>query len=217
MSTQHFAQAPVISITTSDDEEEALIRNLFNLSMYELVIGVTDETAERPGESITNADLVYIHEFGAPEANIPARPFMVPAVEASFPKMLKALRKAAHAAMSLNKGSTRSQSVQKKALQAAGEIAANAIKTKMEEGPFASLAKATLRARRRRGNYDTRPLLDTKQLQDSITYEVRKTEKSDNLSAPLPKPSPSSGIEIIKETAQADPNEEDSSENEGSV
>lgn len=43
--------------------------------------GVAESRDKRAGEDISNSDLTVIHEFGAPAANIPARPFMRPSFD----------------------------------------------------------------------------------------------------------------------------------------
>jgi len=51
------------------------------------------------------------------------------------------------------------------------------VKAKISSGPFKKLADATLAARRRRGRTGTKPLQDTDQLLNSVTYVMRKTRK----------------------------------------
>lgn len=61
--------------------------------MKEVLIGIPMSTTERPDGEITNAELGYIHEYGAPEANIPARPFLIPGVESVKGKALELMKK----------------------------------------------------------------------------------------------------------------------------
>ena len=66
-----------------------------------VLIGIPAEKAQRSGSVLNNVDLGYIHEYGAPEANIPARPFLNPGMEASEAMIADELRRAGEKAISL--------------------------------------------------------------------------------------------------------------------
>jgi len=58
-----------------------------------VMVGVPGEKTDR-GDPITNAALAYIHEHGAPAANIPARPFIRPTLKAREQQVLERLKNA---------------------------------------------------------------------------------------------------------------------------
>lgn len=135
----------------------------------QVLVGVPSNTSRRDDDGpITSADLGYIHEFGAPEANIPARPFLYPGIREAKSKVTRYLKQGALAAMD------RDFEKMGRALGAAGQVAASSVQRHITEGPFVPLAAGTLAARRRRGRTGTRPLIDTGQLRRSITWVVRK-------------------------------------------
>lgn len=130
--------------------------------------GMRDSEGER--SPINNAALLYIHEHGAPEANIPARPSLVPGVKSAEPAFLPRLKEAARAAF---EGRTKAMDAN---LAAAGQLAAQAVQKKITIGPFAPLSPRTIAARRRKGQRGTiRPLIDTGQMRQAVTWVIRKT------------------------------------------
>lgn len=56
-------------------------------------------SADRPSEGITNPELAAVHEFGAPEVGIPARPHTSPAFDNNRPKYEGQLRQVLGALM----------------------------------------------------------------------------------------------------------------------
>lgn len=76
-------------------EVKKAVEKLTKKAVY---IGVPAESAERAG-GISNAELSYIHEFGAPANNLPARPHLRPGVERILPEAVKELEDAASLAM----------------------------------------------------------------------------------------------------------------------
>lgn len=138
--------------------------------MKEVLIGIPMSTTERPDGEITNAELGYIHEYGAPEANIPARPFLIPGVESVKGKALELMKKAIIADLE-NKPKLRD-----KILNQIGLMCAAAVKDKIDTGPFTPLAPSTVRARK---DKTAQPLIDTGNLQNSITYVIREAKHGD--------------------------------------
>lgn len=119
--------------------------------------------------NITNAEIGYIQNFGSPEMNIPAREFMYSGIRSVQAKINQYLGQAGKAALAGK------QAVSDRALHAAGITAMNGVRNKIQSGPFQELAPATLAARRRRGRTGEKPLLDTAQLRNSVTYVVRRS------------------------------------------
>lgn len=126
------------------------------------------DSEEAGGAPINNAALGYIHNYGSPAANIPARPFMEPGIVSAKKEIEKGLEMAADAAFD-----GKVSGVQK-GLNRAGIAAVTGIKLKINMGPFTPLKPSTIAARRARGRTGTRPLIDTAQLRNSITYVIRR-------------------------------------------
>lgn len=150
------------------DRTKELRRAIAALAGQQVLVGIPATTAGRDDAAMDNATLGYIHETGAPSANIPARPFLRPGVKAAMPKITPRLRRAALAALS---GKT---DAVLRELNAVGLIAQSSVRAKLTDGPFQPLAASTLRERRRRGFAGTKPLIVTGQLRRSITYVIRK-------------------------------------------
>lgn len=145
------------------------------LAEKRVMVGVPAEKGLRNPDSeqrgpINNAALAFIHEHGAPEANIPARPFLIPGVKDSQPSWLPRIKDAGKAAFEGRAGAVDAN------LAAAGQLAAQAVQRKIRTGPFAPLSPRTIAQRRRKGQKgQIRPLIDTAQMLQSITWVFRKT------------------------------------------
>lgn len=129
---------------------------------------------------VTNAILGIIHEFGAPEMNIPPRAFLIPGVRNEKKSIAKYLGLAVKAAMKGDK--TRVM----RALNSAGMVGMMGAKRKITTGPFVPLKPATVAKRRIRSKgssyrrkastaADVTPLIDTGQLRNALTYILRKS------------------------------------------
>lgn len=160
-----------MTVTVKEGPAGDIARAVRDLTSREVLIGIPAETAGRssePGDGgLTNAVLGYIHETGAPERNLPARPFLVPGVADAEPRFTPHLRKAAEAAMV---GDTAKVDA---ALHAVGLVGQNAVRARITDGPHTPLAPRTLAERKARGRTGTKPLIDTGQLRRSITYVIR--------------------------------------------
>jgi hypothetical protein len=173
-------------LTVTTDILAEVVRSINNLVKKDVLVGIPDTTTSRDdGEPLNNATLGYIHENGSPAKNIPARPFLVPGVEDAQERIEQRLNKAVKAAL----GNQRRKSDDE--LEAAGMIARDSVKRKINSGDFAPLTEATLRARAAKGrkgakaelasraagnapdNSNARPLIDRGQLRNSINYVVR--------------------------------------------
>lgn len=171
------------------------------LAKYEVLVGFPDETADRRDDTgemkgakailgakseISNAALGYIHDNGAPEANIPARPFMIPGIKSAEAAITAALLGAAKAVLRDPRTDVLAR------LQRVGITASLGIKRKLNEGVPPPLSERTLRERARKGREGAmwelawrdagappglelaKPLIDTGQLRNAVTYVVRK-------------------------------------------
>lgn len=167
------------------------------LAGFEVLVGFPEDTTSRdPGptgsagnEPITNAALGYIHDNGAPEANIPARPFMIPGIRDNEGKLADQL-------LVVAKRVLKKASVQEvlKGYERVGITAQAGIRAKINEGVPPPLAESTLRARGRKGDVGSlwelawreagvapgtdiaKPLVVTGQLRNAVNFVVRPTK-----------------------------------------
>lgn len=151
------------------DKVSEVMKGIALLAGTRVMVGVpASKAAREDGQPINNAALAYIHDNGAPEANIPARPFLKEGVESAQAEINDGFRKVGEAALDGNPGAA------ERGFHAVGLKAQAAVRAKITAGPFQPLKPATLAARRRRGRTGTKPLLDTAQLRNAINYVVRK-------------------------------------------
>ncbi len=81
------------------DKLAAILKGLKGLSQRDVLVGVPDDKTDRKGEPITNATIGYINEHGSPAANIPARPHLIPGIDDAKDDITKYLKKAAVSAL----------------------------------------------------------------------------------------------------------------------
>jgi len=160
-------------VTVTQDNMKAVADAVELLSKSRVLVGIPSANAGRnedaTSQPITNAALGYIHEYGAPEQNIPARPFLNPGVDGSKKQWLPYLEAAGRNALNGESGKVTQN------LDNAGLTAQNAVRAFITAGDtFAPLAPVTLAARQRKGRTGTKPLIDTNQMLKSVTYVVRK-------------------------------------------
>jgi hypothetical protein len=185
----------MIVTVQSTDRSKPISAAIRALAERRVMVGVPAEKATRqpgPGEpapKINNAELAYIHEHGAPEVKIPARPFLAPGVASAQDKIIAGLRKAGELALAGDSAGVERQ------LNRVGFEAQSAVRAKITDGPFIPLAPATILARLRRGRAGQldpsiygrgaiasdehaaatgmRPLIDTGALRAAISYVIR--------------------------------------------
>jgi len=174
------------------DGMDDLLKGLAAMQAKDVVAGFPQEDDEpREDEDgnptpITNAALAYVHNNGAPEQNIPARPFMVEGIESKGDQIGDGMKAAGTFALDGNV-----QGVEQ-SLNAVGLIAKNGIQMKILDGPFEPLADSTLEARAARGRKGAqaeldrrengedpgvdlaRPLNDTGQMRNAVNYALRE-------------------------------------------
>lgn len=183
---------------TMKDNLPKILESIKALPGMSVLVGIPEDKTDRtpePGEKgpMTNAALGYIHEFGSPSQNIPARPSLIPAVRATKDRVVRYLRQAGEFATAGDKLRTR------KAMMAAGQTVVSEVQKIITAGIPPPLADSTLKARARRragkghrinkgaiaelesraaGNVPStefaKPLIDTAQLLKSFTYVIRE-------------------------------------------
>lgn len=159
------------TIKVTKDSVAKVLASVRTIAGSQVLVGVPASDAMRSDSPVDNATLGYIHEFGAPGANIPARPFLVPGVSDAMPHVIPRLRAAAKLATEGNAAAVGS------GMHEAGLVAVNAVRSKITAGQFAPLAESTIAARRRRGRTgEMKPLIDTGKLLAAITYVIRRAK-----------------------------------------
>lgn len=160
-----------MKITT--DNVAKVLATIQGLAGKQVMVGIPASKATREDgdtEPINNAQLGYIHEYGAPASNIPARPFLIPGVARAQENINDHLKKAAKAAMDGNEEKVDVE------LNATGLVAQAGARYEINYGDLAPLSERTLAARRKRGRTGTKPLIDTGQLRNAITYVIREKD-----------------------------------------
>ena len=141
-----------------------VIKNLKKLKNYKLTVGWFDATYEN-GTPVQQ--VAMIQEFGAPEKGIPPRPFMRIAKiehEQEWKETFKKEAKAVH----------KGHKTQEEVMNALGEKIVADIRQAIMDVYNPPLKEATLKARRRKGNYSEKPLIDTKHMFDTLKFEVKR-------------------------------------------
>jgi len=172
------------------------------LSKKDVLVGVPsddDARTSKPGEksSMNNATIAYIQDNGSPAANIPARPFMVPGIEAVKSQIVSRFKGAAQDVLSLKDNAPERID---KTLNAVGLITQSSIRSVIGQGIPPPLAPSTIASRFRSRGTKTRrkgeekyldliaggadpadaqseagiiALVNTGQLRNSINYVIR--------------------------------------------
>lgn len=186
-----------------------IVEALYTMADAEVLVGFPQETTERKmetgetdnygkpiisvekDEALTNAQLAYIHDNGAPEAHIPARPFMLPGIESAMPRIKSRMTQIPRAVLQRGGGAL----VVEQGLIGVGLIAKLAIQNKINEGIPPPLSDRTLRARARKGRKGAgiellsrehgyapsmdfaKPLIDTAQMRNAVNFVIRSRKK----------------------------------------
>jgi hypothetical protein len=173
-----------VGATVTVDKVSKIWEELKVLADKRVLVGVTEDTSDRPDGKLTNAFLAYIHDNGAPSRGIPARPFMKPGIAKAQGRINREMRLAAKSFIDGN------ASEGTLALHRAGMVAQNSIRMVISKGEgFSPLKRGTLLGRMRRRKYlykklyksqrelymsSFKPLIDTGELLKSISYQVEE-------------------------------------------
>ena len=138
-------------------------KELNSLAKKDVLVGIPQDNSTRKEgfPYITNAELMFIHTNGSPVNRIPARPTLEPAVEENKDRISSMYKKAFKQVLAggspdddLNKIGLYTQNKAKKKF-GSDELAPNTPYTIKQKG-------------------SDRPLIDTGQLRNSVTYIIRK-------------------------------------------
>lgn len=185
-------------LVTKKDGLEKLKRVLAKFESERVLVGIPSKKADRSGTepgAINNATIGIIMEKGSPAANIPARPWLAPGIMSAKGPIIQHYEEAAKKALLADDVSGLSA-----AHKRVGQLTADAVKKYMTNGTFAPLSPSTIANRsRQRGTKPRkselryrglvaagmepalaqnvagiRALINTGQLRNSVTYDVRK-------------------------------------------
>lgn len=178
--------------TTTVDKTAALWKAVSELTRNRVMVGVPDEGAGRKEGAITNAALAYIHENGAPEVNIPPRPFLKPTVRKEQAIIVKMMKSAGTIALSgksplptFNALGLKISSAVKRTITAGipPPLAASTVAGRIgrrKSGTWRAkrraMVAANVAANKAPGEGIFTPLIDTGSLRNSITYVIRRAK-----------------------------------------
>lgn len=173
------------------DKTKQLAESLAALAGTKTLVGWPESSAGRDDE-MNNPTLAYIHHFGAPEANIPARPALSMGIQKNQGRINRRMEKAGRAALDGKKAQSLAQ------MQMMGQETADAVRSAIADGIPPPLKDSTLRGRmrqrkggrkeaaaewaRRTGSAApgvdlAKPLLFSGQLSRSVNYVVQIGKK----------------------------------------
>lgn len=179
-------------VKVTKDKWEGIRDAIRGLANEEVLVGFPEDTSARDPDDaedreITNAALGYIHDNGAPEQNIPARPFMIPGMNDAKAQATKILAGAARQALRLGAASNQPDA----GLTAVGLAVQAAIRRKINSGIPPPLADSTLQRRAAKGRKGAaeelenraqgkasstqlaKPLVDTAQMRNAVNFVIR--------------------------------------------
>lgn len=192
-----------LQIKSGQKNLDKMMRDLMMLADVEVLVGFPSDTTDRTDDSveqgITNAALGYIHDTGAPEQNIPARPFMTPGMEDVTDAVTNKLSQVLKAT-----SQGRGLAVVEQGMTQVGLIAKLGIQNKITAGLEPPLSPRTIAGRARsrgtasrrtseleymalqgkgideaflQGSLGFRPLVNTGQLRNAVNYVIRSRRK----------------------------------------
>lgn len=145
-----------------------IIKGMEALAKRDILVGIPrDKNMREEGGDLGNASIYYIQEFGAPEANIPARPTLFPAIRGAQKKIAQRFKASGRAML---KGDAKTSDAQ---LSACGLETVSAVKQQIATNTPPPLADSTIEARKRRGVNRTNTLIDTGNMQNHVSYILR--------------------------------------------
>lgn len=143
---------------STDANLSAMVEKLLKCRV---LVGVPQSTAVRPPEpgekssGVNNAMIGFVMEYGMPDKNIPARPFLVPGIRSIQGRITARLEKAARLVLDGDEAGAGAQ------MERIGLDAQAAVKQTILAGNFAPLSQRTIEARARRRNKETGNLVET--------------------------------------------------------
>lgn len=140
---------------------QGLLERIAALGDPKVYIGIPSSNNARQGAS-NNATIAATHELGAPSRGIPARPFLIPTIQNNAEKYTNLMAQGFRNAL---------QDKEKAAevYEKIGLVASSDVKDYIVSGQFVPLKESTID---RKGS--SKPLIDTSEMRNSISYEIKK-------------------------------------------
>jgi hypothetical protein len=140
---------------------KGLLERIAALGDPKVYVGIPSSNNARQGAS-NNATIAAVHEMGAPSRGIPARPFLIPTMQNNAEKYTTLMAQGFRNAL---------QDKEKAAevYEKIGLVASSDVKDYIVSGQFVPLKQSTID---RKGS--SKPLIDTSEMRNSISYEVKK-------------------------------------------
>ena len=136
-----------------------------------ILVGIPQKETTREGDSVTNAELLYIHTYGSKiNNNIPKRPVIEPAIRHSRDKLAEML------SQSFKYASEGDYVEAEKKLNLTGMKAQKVCREWFydPENGWPPNSPATVARKIKKGSTEPRPLIDTDEMHKSITYVMVK-------------------------------------------
>lgn len=137
-----------------------------NNSVY---VGIQQKDTTRDGDDVTNAELLFIHTNGSPARNIPARPVIESAIKDSSAQLSKIMLRAAQYALQGKFAEATKQ------LHIAGTRGRDVSKLWFTnpKNHWPPNAPSVIKEKLKKGSTDPKPLIDTGELRNAISYFVK--------------------------------------------
>lgn len=146
-----------------DNRSKEILKALQDLDGQYVQIGVLGDDGKG---DVNIVSIATIHEYGAPKAGIPERSFIRASFDKNEDEYVKQIKDYVNRVL---QGEVSGNTLYTKMGQTVAQDTQKHIRAKIPP----SLQASTLRARRRRGNEGTTPLIDTGRLIGAISYEVK--------------------------------------------
>ena len=162
---------PHADITTLTDKRQQLMQAMKDIAELDVLVGIPEANNTRPGDPVTNAQLAFIHTNGSPIRNIPARPFIEPAIEDDSENISGILAEAMAALLEGNVTEA-NEKLEKAGMQ--GQRAAQLWFERPDKNQWPENSPATKARKLKKRATEPQPLIDTDKMRKSITYVIRK-------------------------------------------
>lgn len=156
-----------MTIKVLKDNLKTFMSKLKEMESKNILVGIPADAAPREEKTeITNAEIGYVNEFGSPAKNIPPRPFLMPGVKDAGDQVSSVLGKCA-----VNKDADINSQLDK-----AGLLAQSAVRRRITLSiGMRGISEETRKRREAKGRTgEMKPLIDTGQLINSITYVIEE-------------------------------------------
>ncbi len=164
-----------MSIKITKDRVPDILKAVRALTKQDVFVGIPASAADRDdGGPVNNAQIGYLNETGSPSSNIPPRPHLVPGIKSVQDKIANQLKAAATLALEGARNDVMKQ------FGKAGLTAQAAVRKKITDGLTPPLSDVTIQRRRNRSvapRTGTKPLIDTSNYIQHITYVIREKTK----------------------------------------